>query len=133
MEIVRAIVAVGLLAAALGLAAEILFSASGRFISIAAAISGVMALIVPPVLIALYGNKKPKTPFGGVGYLITILIVAGSLSAVGVSLAVVTLVFGSGASLAWIALAAIAVLWLSVAILVVVVNRRARRFDARRR
>jgi hypothetical protein len=132
LEIVRVIVAVGLLAAALGAAAEILLPAYGRFIAIAAAISGIMALIVPPFLVALYGNKRPKTPLGGVNYLIRILIIAGSLSAVGVSLAVVTLVFGSGGSPARIALAAIAVLWLSVAILVAVINRRARRFENRR-
>ena len=130
MEIVRAVFLVGLLAAAVGLAAEIFLPVSGAFIAIAAAIAGLAALIVPPLLLALYWNKKPETPFGGVGYAITMLLVAGSLSAIGVSLALVTFVFRSGAGLAWIGLSAIVVLWLSGAAFVAVVNRLARRHES---
>jgi hypothetical protein len=130
LEIVRAIILVGLLAAGLGLAAEVLLPASGRFIAIAAAIAGIAAVIAPPLLVALYGNKKPKTPFGGASYAITILFVAGSLSAIGLSLALVSFVFGSGAIFAWIALSAVALLWLSGAVFVAVVNRLARRHEA---
>jgi hypothetical protein len=130
LAIVRVILAVGTLTAAFGLALEILLPASGKFIAIASAISGIATLIVPPLLLALFWNKKPKTAFGGVGYAITILVVAGSLSAMGLSLAALTFVFGQGNRLAWIALLAIAALWAAGAVLVAVVHHRARRTDA---
>ncbi len=133
MEIVRTILVFGLGAAALGLAFETLLPASRGLIAVAAAVAGIATLLVPPLLLAVFWNKKPKTAFGGVGLAITILVVAGSLSAVGMALALLALVFGRETSLAFVALTAIAILWGAGIVFVAVVNRRNQRRETRLR
>lgn len=55
---------------------------------------------------------------------IRILVVAACLSATGVSLALLSLVFARSANWAWPALLAIAAFWLSGGVLVYVIGRR---------
>jgi hypothetical protein len=115
---------VALAVTAAGLVLESTVPASGRMIDIGAAVCGLATWIVPLLLAAMYWNVKPRSPFGGAGLLIRILVVAACLSATGVSLALLSLVFARGPNWAWPALVAIAAFWLSGGILIYVVNRR---------
>jgi len=112
-----------LLATVLGLIFEF---ASGRIIDIGAVVFGLATWIVPPLLAALYWNKK-RSSLASVGFTIYLFVVAACLSAVSLSLALLTLIFAQDANWAWLALLAIAAFWLSGIILISVGERRHRR------
>ena len=123
MAVVRPIFGAALLATVLGLIFEF---ASGRIIDIGAVVFGLATWIVPPLLAALYWNKK-RSSLASVGFTIYLFVVAACLSAVSLSLALLTLIFAQDANWAWLALLAIAAFWLSGIILISVGERRHRR------
>jgi hypothetical protein len=128
LAVIRLILKAALLATALGLILELFVPGSGRIIAIGAAVFGVATWIVPPLLMALFGNKK-RSSLQSVGFTIYLFVVAACLSAVGVSLALLTLIFAQEANWAWLALLAIAAFWLLGMISLFVaerLNRRAR-------
>ena len=114
-----------MLATVLGLIFEFVVPASGRIIDIGAAVFGLATWIVPPLLAALSWNKK-RSSLASVGFTIYLFVVAACLSAVGLSLALLTLIFAQDANWAWLALLAIAAFWLSGGILIYVGGRRSR-------
>jgi L-asparagine transporter-like permease len=127
VAVVRLILKAALLATALGLILELLVPGS-RIIAIGAAVFGVATWIVPPLLMALFGNKK-RSSLQSVGFTIYLFVVAACLSAIGVSLALLTLIFEQQANWAWLGLLAIAAFWLLGIISLFVaerLNRRAR-------
>ena len=126
MAVVRAIFGAALLATVLGLILELVVSGSGRIIDIGAAVFGLATWIVPPLLMALSWNKK-RSSLASVGFTIYLFVVAACLSAVGLSLALLALIFAQDANWAWIALLEIAAFWLSVGILLYVGDRRHQR------
>jgi len=66
-------------------------------------------------LIAKSGNRKPKSSLASVGFFISLFVVAGRLSVMGISLALLTLIFfAQDANWAWPALMTIAAFWVSV-------------------
>ena len=125
MAVVRPIFGAALLATVLGLIFEFAVPASGRIIDIGAAVFGLATWIVPPLLAALSWNKK-RSSLASVGFTIYLFVVAACLSAVGLSLALLTLIFAQDANWAWLALLAIAAFWLSGGILIYVGGRRSR-------
>jgi hypothetical protein len=133
VEIVRAIAVIGLAAAMLAVAVELLLPASGRFVGWIAAGCGVAAWILPILLVALDWNRKPTRAFAGVGFAIRIVLVAGALSAIAAAFALATLVFGPARPLAWFALAAVAAFWIAGAATIAVGVRLAERRRARSR
>jgi hypothetical protein len=126
LAVVRLILKAALLATALGLMLELFVPGSRRIIAIGAAVFGVATWIVPPLLMALFGNKK-RSSLQGVGFTIYLLVVAACLSAVGVSLALLTLIFAQEANWAWLGLLAIAAFWLLGIISLFVAERLNRR------
>ena len=125
MAVVRPIIGAALLATALGLILEFAVPASGRIIDIGAVVFGLATWIVPPLLAALSWNKK-RSSLASVGFTIYLFVVAACLSAVGLSLALLTLIFAQDANWAWLALLAVAAFWLSGGILIYVGGRRSR-------
>jgi hypothetical protein len=126
VAVVRPIFGAALLATVLGLIFEFAVPASGRIIDISAMVFGLATWIAPPLLAALSWNKK-RSSLSSVGFTIYLFVVAACLSAVGLSLALLTLIFAQDANWAWLALLAIAAFWLSGIILVSVGERRHRR------
>jgi hypothetical protein len=126
LAVVRPIFGAALLATVLGLIFEFAVPASGRIIDIGAVVFGLATWIVPPLLAALSWNKK-RSSLASVGFTIYLFVVAACLSAVGLSLALLTLIFAQDANWAWLALLAIAAFWLSGIILISVGERRHRR------
>jgi hypothetical protein len=126
VAVVRPIFGAALLATVLGLIFEFAVPASGRIIDIGAVVFGLATWIVPPLLAALSWNKK-RSSLESVGFTIYLFVVAACLSAVGLSLALLTLIFAQDANWAWLALLAIAAFWLSGIILISVGERRHRR------
>ena len=131
MGIVRLILAVALLVTALGLIFESFGPASGRIIDIGAAVCGLATWTVPALMLAMSWNQKPRSSLASVGFTIRIFVVAACLSVIGLSLALLTLVFAQGANWAWLTLLAIAAFWLSVGVLIHVGGRRSRATEAR--
>jgi len=115
-----------LLVTALGLIFELFVPGSGRMIDIGAVVFGLATWIVPPLLMALSRNKK-RSSLESVGFTIYLLVVAACLSAIGLSLALLTLVFAQDANWAWLGLLAIAAFWVSGGIGIYVSQRRHRR------
>jgi hypothetical protein len=95
-------------------------------IDIGALVFGLATWIVPPLLAALSWNKK-RSSLASVGFTIYLFVVAACLSAVGLSLALLTLIFAQDANWAWLALLEIAAFWLAAGILLCVGGRRHRR------
>jgi len=126
VAVIRLIVGAALLVTALGLIFELFVPGSGRIIDIGAVVFGLATWIVPPLLAALYWNKK-RSSLASVGFTIYLFVVAACLSAVSLSLALLTLIFAQDANWAWLALLAIAAFWLSGIILISVGERRHRR------
>ena len=126
MAVIRLILGTALLVTALGLIFELFVPGSGRIIDIGAVVFGLATWIVPPLLAALYWNKK-RSSLASVGFTIYLFVVAACLSAVSLSLALLTLIFAQDANWAWLALLAIAAFWLSGIILISVGERRHRR------
>jgi hypothetical protein len=127
----RPILAVALLVTALGLIFESIVPASARIIDIGAAVCGLATWTVPLLMLAVSWNQRPRSSLAGVSFAIRIFVVAACLSAIGLSLALLTLVFAQGANWAWLALLAIAAFWLSGGVLIYVAGRRSPRAGER--
>jgi hypothetical protein len=92
-----------------------------RIIDIGAAVFGLATWAIPLLLIAI--QKPRSSSLAAVGHAIGILMVAVCLSAIGLSLALVSLVFAK-ADWAWPSLMAISAFWLLVGVLIYVGHRR---------
>jgi hypothetical protein len=127
-RIARQILVSALTVIALALIVELIIPASAPIIAVGAAVCGIATWIVPPVVwLALSwrqsrswrrlppARRSPRS-LVAVGLIIFVFIVAVYLSAVGMSLAVIALVFARGKSWAWLALAEIAAYWVSVGV-----------------
>ena len=119
MIIQKPVYAVALLLIALSLMFEFFVPTGDRVIAIGAELSGLATWIVPALLLALSWNQKPRTSLAGVGFAISLFVVAASFSAMSLWLALLTFVFAQDASRAWLALLIIAVFWVSIAALLV--------------
>ena len=115
MIIEKPIYVVALLLIALSLILEFFAPAGDDIIAIGAEVSGLATWIVPALLLALSWNQKPRTSLAGVGFAISLFVVAASFSAISLWLALLTLVFAQDESRAWLALLTIAVFWVSLA------------------
>jgi len=115
----KPVYAVALLLIALSLMFEFFVPTGDRVIAIGAELSGLATWIVPALLIARSRNQKPRTSLAGVGFAISLFVVAASFSAMSLWLALLTFVFAQDASRAWLALLIIAVFWVSIAALLV--------------
>jgi apolipoprotein N-acyltransferase len=116
-----------LLLVALSLIFEFFVPTGDRVIAVAAELSGLATWIVPALLLALSWNQKPRTSLAGVGFAISLFVVAASFSAISLWLALLTLVFAQDASRAWLALMIIAAFWVSLAALLVAGDQFRRR------
>jgi hypothetical protein len=105
----KPVVVVVLLLVGVGVMLETLVPASGRIIDIGAAVFALATWIVPPLRLAL--ARKPRSSLASVGLSIHIIVLAACLSAVGLLLALLTLVFASAANWAWPAILVIAAFW----------------------
>jgi hypothetical protein len=105
----KPIVAVVLLLVGLGVMLETLVPASGRIIDIGAAVFALATWIVPPLRLAL--AKQRRSSLASVGLTIHLVVLAACLSAIGLLLALLTLVFASAANWAWPAILVIAAFW----------------------
>jgi hypothetical protein len=115
---------VALLIVILSLLCELLLPGADRFVAIAAVTCGVATWVAPFLVLALSWNQKPRTSLAGVGFTIRLVVIAASCSAVGIWLALLTLVFAQDRTYGWIALLLIGVFWLWVAVMLVVGDRR---------
>lgn len=131
MEIVRVILVVALLTTVLGVIFEFIVPASGRLIDAGAALFALATWIAPLMLLAMSWNKKTGSSLAGVGFAIRIVVVAACLSVIGVSLALVTLVFARGGHWAWLALMVIAAFWLAGVLWISITGRNSRRAGGR--
>jgi len=111
----------------LGLICEIFVPASGRTIDIGAGVLGAATWIIPLLLFAIFANGKPRSSLASVGAFIGMFMVAASLSAMGISLAILTLIFSRDANWAWPAIWAIGAFWLSCGMLNYVGSRGSRK------
>jgi hypothetical protein len=126
---IKPIAMVALIVTMIGLICEIFVPASGRTIDIGAGILAIATWIVPPLLMARPRNRKPRSSLAGVGIFIGIFVVAACLSAMGISLAIVTLFFGPEANWAWPAIWSIGAFWLSGCILSYIASRFPRKAE----
>jgi hypothetical protein len=129
VEVIKPIAMAALLATALGLICEVFVPASARMIDIGAGVLGAATWIVPLLLFAISANKKPRSSLASVGRFLGIFWVAASLSVMGISLALLTLIFSRQANWAWPALSAIAAFWLSCCMLLYVGSRFQRKAE----
>jgi hypothetical protein len=74
-------------------------------------------------------NRKPRSSLAGVGIFIGIFVVAACLSAMGISLALLTLFFRQEANWAWPAIWAIGAFWLSGCMRFYVASRSLRKAE----
>ncbi len=117
MIIGKPVYAVALLAVALSLLSELWVPGAAYVIGIVAVLSGLATWIVPLLLIALSWTREPRSSLASVGFTIRIFVAAACFSAIGVWLALLTLVFAQDRSHAWIALFLIGVFWLWVSVM----------------
>jgi hypothetical protein len=115
---------VALLIVVLSLLCELLVPGADRFVAIVAVTCAVATWVAPLLVLALSWNQKPRTSLAGVGFTIRLVVIAASFSAVGIWLALLTLVFAQDRTYGWIALLLIGVFWLWVAVMLVVGDRR---------
>jgi MFS family permease len=120
----KPVYAVALLAVALSLLCELWVPGAAYVIGIVAVLSGLATWIVPLLLIALSWTREPRSSLAGVGFTIRIFVAAACFSAIGVWLALLTLVFAQDRSHAWIALFLIGVFWLWVSVMLHVGERQ---------
>jgi hypothetical protein len=106
-----------LLVVALSLLCELWVPGADYVIGIAAVLSGLATWVVPLFLIALSWTREPRSSLGGVGFPIRVFVAAACFSAIGVWLALLTLVFAQDRTHAWIALILIGVFWLWVSVM----------------
>ena len=133
MIIEKPVYTVALLIAVLSLLCELLMPGGDRIVVIAALACGVATWVAPLLVLALSWNQKPRTSLAGVGFTIRLFVVAFSFSAVGIWLALLSLVFAQDRTYAWIALLLIGVFWLWVAVMLVIGDLRQRRGQDRSR
>jgi hypothetical protein len=119
----KPILAVVLLLVAAGVIVEWLVPASGRIIDIGSAIFAAATWIVPPLRFAM--ARKQRTSLAAVGLTIHVVFLAACLSAIGLLLALLTLVFAPTANWAWFAILGIAAFWVAGGVLVYGGGRRA--------
>ncbi len=124
MIIGKPVYAVALLAVALSLLSELWVPGAAYVIGIVAVLSGLATWIVPLLLIALSWTREPRSSLASVGFTIRIFVAAACFSAIGVWLALLTLVFAQDRSHAWIALFLIGVFWLWVSVMLHVGDRQ---------
>jgi hypothetical protein len=105
----KPVVVVALLLVGLGVTLETFVPASGRTIDIGAAVFALATWIVPPLRLAT--ARKQRSSLASVGLSIHVIVLAACLSAIGLLLALLTLVFASAANWAWCAILAIAAFW----------------------
>jgi hypothetical protein len=105
----KPVVVVALLLVGVGVMLETLVPASGRIIDIGAGVFALATWIVPPLRLAM--ARKPRSSLESVGLTIHIVVLAACLSAIGLLLALLTLVFASAANWAWPAILVIAAFW----------------------
>ena len=117
MTIGKPVYAVALLVVALSLLCELWVPGAAYVIGIVAVLSGLATWIVPLLLIALSWTREPRTSLAGVGFTIRVFVAAACFSAIGVWLALLTLVFAQDRTHAWIALILIGVFWLWVSVM----------------
>jgi hypothetical protein len=113
----KPVYAVALLVVALSLLCELWVPGADYAIGIVAVLSGLATWIVPLILIALSWTREPRSSLAGVGFTIRIFVAAACFSAIGVWLALLTLVFAQDRNYAWIALLLIGVFWLWVSVM----------------
>lgn len=94
----------------LGVIVELSVPASARVIDIGAAVFAAATWVIPPLRFAFGGNNL-RGSLAKVGFHIHVLVLAACLSAVGLLLAILTLVFAQTASWAWLAILAIIAFW----------------------
>jgi hypothetical protein len=119
----KPILAVALLLVAAGVSVEWLVPASGRIIDIGSAIFAAATWIVPLLRFAL--ARKARTSLAAVGFTLHVFVLAACLSAIGLLLALLTLVFAQTADWAWFAILGIAAFWVAGGVLVYAGGRRA--------
>src|SRR5438067_1308970 len=124
MIIEKPVYAVALLAVALSLLCELLMPGGDRIVAIAALACGVATWVAPLLVLALSWNQKPRSSLAGVGFTISLFVVAACFSASGVWLALLTLVFAQDRAYAWLALLLIGIFWLWVAVMLYVGDPR---------
>ena len=123
MHLVRVILVVAAVLAALGLIVGFAVPGTGRWIDDAAMVLALATWIVPPLVLAV--TPKQKSSLAAVGSVIGFVVQAACLSVAGISLALVSLIFGQGGNRALVALAVIAAFWvLSIALLLYAARRR---------
>jgi hypothetical protein len=123
---------IALAATGLGLFFELVIPASAGMMDVAAALFALATWIAPALMLSVSWNKKPKSSLAGVGFAISVLLVAASLSIVGLSLALLTLIFARGGNWAWLAILTIAAFWPALAVFIAFPGRRRDR-EARER
>ncbi len=85
-----------------------------------ATIFGVATWIIPPVRYLLSFRSGPKDSLSVVGRVIGLFVLAAMLSAAGLVLALLTLVFTDRSCWAWVGLGTIAAYWLTWAIFLLI-------------
>lgn len=113
MKQFRVFVLALLIFVALGVIVELVVPASARVIDIGAAVFAAATWIVPPLRFATHKSKKPGSSLAAVGFTIHIVVLAAVLSAIGLILALLTLVFAGGGDWAWRAIFAIVAFWVA--------------------
>jgi hypothetical protein len=113
----KPVYAVALLVVALSLLCELWVPGADYVIGIVAVLSGLATWVVPLFLIALSWTREPRSSLGGAGFPIRVFVAAACCSAIGVWLALLTLVFAQDRTQAWIALILIGVFWLWVSVM----------------
>ena len=83
-------------------------------LAIAAVVFAVAAWVVPPVRYLLSFRKGPKHSLSVVGRAIGLFVLAAMLSAIGLVLAIVTLVFTERGFWGWFSIGLIAAYWLAL-------------------
>jgi hypothetical protein len=114
----KPILAVALLLVVLGVVVELLVPASGPAIDIGAAVFAAATWIVPPLRFAL--ARKRRTSLAAVGFTLHVFALAVGLSAIGLLLALLTLVFAQTVHWAWLAILGIAAFWVAAGVVLYV-------------
>jgi uncharacterized membrane protein YbhN (UPF0104 family) len=83
--------------------------------------------VVPPVRYVWSFRKKPRDSLSVVGRVIGMIVLAAMLSAAGLMLALVTLLFSERSNWGWLGLGAIGAYWLAVAAGLLISDHIARR------
>jgi hypothetical protein len=118
----KPVVAAAVLLVGVGVMLETFVPASGRIIDIGAAVFALATWIVPALRFAF--ARKRRSSLAAVGFTIHIVVLAACLSAIGLLLALLTLVFASASNWAWPAILIIAAFWGTGVVLLSIGGRR---------